>query len=44
MVGFISFVARSMVDLDSFAVEKKSHPDVNVMSHTQDVSSTKTAK
>jgi len=42
MVGFISFVARSMGDLDSFAVEKKIHPDVNVMSHTKDVS-TKTA-
>lgn len=41
MVGFISFVARSMGDLDSFAAEKNS-PGY-VMSHTEDMSRTKTA-
>lgn len=43
MVGFISFVARSVSGLDSSAVEKNP-PDVNVMSHTaEDMSRTMTA-
>ena len=43
MVGFISFVARSVSGLDSSAVEKNP-PDINVMSHTaEDMSRTMTA-